>query len=161
MGNTMKRTQRRERDSAWCEVEVELEGTPQPARLSIHGREGRIVSRTSACAESQEYWESNFADPTEIRMLNAEFNKRFRSPASAARFLRSVDGEMCGLDVHDEDLKANKVYLIESCGQIRDVIAQWFPEVVPYFKWHLNVTELPQKVITWAASILSRIEEGK
>lgn len=31
-----------------------------------------------------------------------------------------------------------KVYVVDRCGQIRDDIARFFPEVTPYFKWHLN-----------------------
>lgn len=31
-----------------------------------------------------------------------------------------------------------QVYVLYSCGQIRDAIALFFPEVAPHLKWHLN-----------------------
>ena len=47
-----------------------------------------------------------------------------------------VDGEYHGLDVHKEE--DGRVYLLESCGQIREDLQRWFPQLVPLFPWHLN-----------------------
>lgn len=69
--------------------------------------------------------------------MSDKFGRLFKTSKSAARFVIQVDGEFHGLDVHAIG-KGGKVYLTQSCGQIRDILANWFPEVVPYFKWHLN-----------------------
>jgi hypothetical protein len=29
-------------------------------------------------------------------------------------------------------------YILESCGQIRETLSKWFPEVGPYLQYHLN-----------------------
>jgi hypothetical protein len=134
-----KGSKRRERDGRWCEVTVELrEGKGGPV-LSITGDEGAIVSRRDALRQSQEYWESYFDDePESIAQLNERCGTRFRSPRTAAKYVRDIDGELHGLDGHVDDGK--RVYLTESCGQIRDEIDAWFPEVALFFSWHLNNT---------------------
>lgn len=134
---TSKGSKRRERAGRWCEVTVELrEGTHGPT-LSITGAEGAVISQRAARREAQAYWESFFEDnPDELRAMNGRCGTRFRSPKSAARFVRESDGDLHGLDVHDE--RDGRVYTVESCGQIREAIDAWFPEVTPFFRWHLN-----------------------
>jgi hypothetical protein len=132
-----KGSKRRERDGRWCEVTVELrEGTRGPV-LSITGAEGAVISQRAARREARDFWEAFFDDnPDELHAMNARCGTRYRSPKSAARFVLETDGELHGLDVHDES--GNKVYTTESCGQIRESIDEWFPEVVLFFPWHLN-----------------------
>lgn len=120
-------------DGSWVEVTVRL----HDGRLSITGAAGESVTPRQARKMALEYWTSFFEEsPNERHAMNDRFNRNFRSAASAARFVIESDGEYHGLDVHCE--RDGKVLLTHICGQIRDDIAASFPEVVPYFKWHLN-----------------------
>jgi hypothetical protein len=134
----MKRTELRERnDGTWCELQVELQELPNGLRLSICGSAGVIVKQREARKMALEHWESFFDDsPSERHAMNDKFCKNFRTSKSAARFVIQSDGEYHGLDVHRED--GSKVYLLHSCGQITEELKEWFPEVEPYLKWHLN-----------------------
>jgi hypothetical protein len=115
----------------WCELQVRLEN----GRLSICGSEGRIVSRAAAKKEAREYWQSFFEEePSELERMAIEYGTR--TPKSAAARVQRVDGEYHGLDVHAAFPAA--LLLTESCGQIRETLAEWFPEVVPFLKYHLN-----------------------
>lgn len=115
----------------WCELKVELEN----GRLSISGSEGRIVKPEQAKREALDYWTSFFADfPDELVRMRHKFGKT--TPLSAARYVLRVDGKYHGLDTHREDWRG--VFLTESAGQIQETLVEWFPEVVPYLKWHLN-----------------------
>lgn len=114
----------------WCEVEIEL----RDGRLSICGLEGRIITHAEWKREAREYWESFFEEsPEELGRMAIDYGTR--TAKRAARKVLDVDGEYHGLDVHRDN---GKLYLTESCGQIREEIAQWFPEVAPYLKYHLN-----------------------
>lgn len=129
----MKRSILRKRNGRFCRLEIELEN----GRLSVCGSEGRIVRRTRAKKEALAYWRSYFEDdPGAIMEMNKRCGTRFSSASGAARYVLSVDGDLHGLDVLNEE--GNEILVLESCGQIRDEIAEWFPEVVPLLKWHLN-----------------------
>lgn len=129
----MRKTLLREDGNRWCELDVRLEN----GRLSITGTEGAVLTPPRARQRALEFWESFFEDsPEELKAMNLRFDRRFRSPRGAARFVLHSDGEYHGLDVRRED--EGKVYTAESCGQIRDELRRWFPEVEPYLSWHLN-----------------------
>jgi len=118
---------------AFCRLELRLEN----GRLSICGTAGRVESRKQALMEALDYWVTFFEDsPEEISAMNRANGTRFLSATSAAKYVIASDGEFHGLDVVKEE--GGKVFVSESCGQIRDEIAHFFPEVVPFFKWHLN-----------------------
>lgn len=124
-------------NARWCELEVEVRKTDKGPELAITGAEGAILSRTAARKMALAYWEGFFEDsPTERILMGEKFAKHFRTPGAAARFVIKMDGEFHGLDVHK--IEGGKVFITESCGQIGDTIKQWFPEVEPYRKWHLN-----------------------
>lgn len=123
----------RTKGGRWCEVEVTL----KDGRLSICGSEGRIMRPAAARREALAYWTSFFEDqPEEMVEMNRRLGKRFTSARGAAKFVIETDGEFHGLDVHYED--GDEVLVTESCGQIRETIAEWFPEVAPYLRYHLN-----------------------
>lgn len=128
----------------FCEVEIKL----VDGRFSISGTEGRIESCLDAKRDAIESWESFFKEqPEEIKAMNQRCGTNFRSPKTAARYVLETDGEFHGLDVVRENDK--QVFIAESCGQIRDEISKWFPEVIPYYKYHLNDwkrIELPKEV---------------
>ena len=120
-----------ERNGRWCAAEVSIED----GRLSITGSEGRIVTAASARKEAREYWEGFFEEcPEELAEMRRKYGKS--TPKSAARYVIEVDGEYHGLDVHRED--GNRVYLLESCGQIQEDLRAWFPQLAPLLPWHLN-----------------------
>jgi hypothetical protein len=121
----------REKDGRWCEMTVRLEN----GRLSVTGSEGTIVTAKEARKMAIEYWESFFEDRNELGRMALEYGKR--TARSAAKYVVQIDGEYHGLDVHMKD--GNKVYLTESCGQIRETLEEWFPETYPKLApWHLN-----------------------
>lgn len=125
----------------WCEVSIRLEEhLPEDEgdnrfRFSLTGMQGYILPRAAAKKQALEYWQSYFEDnEEELKDFAYKFGKR--TPLSAARHVLKVDGELHGLDIYKEE--KNKVYITTACGQIREEIAEWFPEVMPYFEWHLN-----------------------
>lgn len=62
-----------------------------------------------------------------------------RTAKGAARFVIASDGEYHGLDVyHEVDAPKGKVLVGHSWGQIQETLLDFFPEVEPYLKWHLN-----------------------
>jgi hypothetical protein len=129
-----EKTLTRRRGDRWCRIEVALEGD----QLSICGSEGRVLKRAAAKKEALEYWRNFFDDnPDELIEMNKRCGKRFTSATGAARFVLKSDGELHGLDVTGPET-GSEVYITESGGQIRETLAEWFPEVVPYLKWHLN-----------------------
>jgi hypothetical protein len=131
--NDIKRKLVRRRGDRWCKVEVMLS---TDGRLSICGEEGRIVTRVAAKRKALAYWCDFFDEnPAELADMNRRHNKRFTS-TGAAKFVLECDGALHGLDVSKEN--GREVWLLESGGQIREVIAKWFPEVAPYLKHHLN-----------------------
>ncbi len=120
-------------DGSWCEVTVEL----KDGRLSICGSAGESATPHQARKMALDNWISYFEEsPAEIVSLNERCGCNFRSARSCARYVIENDGEYHGLDVYAE--RDGKILLLHSCGQIRDEIATWFPEVAPYFRWHLN-----------------------
>jgi hypothetical protein len=120
----------------WCRIEVEVRTKPDGTKtLSICGSAGRIVSPKVARAEALASWEDFFeGNPEELGAFAVQHGKR--TPKTAARYVVQVDGPYHGLDVDSEE--DGKVFLLESCGQIREELAEWFPEYAPYFKYHLN-----------------------
>jgi hypothetical protein len=127
----IKRVVLRERGDKWCEVKVEL----KDGRLSICGSEGRILGAVSAKKEARQYWESFFEEsPEELGRMAVDYGTR--KPKTAAAKVQEIDGAYHGLDVHKAT--PTRVYVTESCGQIRETIAEWFPEVAPYLAYHLN-----------------------
>lgn len=130
----------------WCQLEVELRYEDgKPHRLSITGMEGRVLRREDAEEETLEYWRAFFEDsPEELGSMIARFPhqmaERLREYSNAneagAHFVVETDGALHGMDVHRED--GDDIYTCQSCGQIRETLAEWFPEVEPWFKWHLN-----------------------
>jgi hypothetical protein len=147
----------------WCEAEVTLTTTPDgKVRLSICGSAGDIWDRTDAEAHAHEYWASFFEDqPEEMYAMGERFGTCFCGDVEkAANFVLAQDGDLHGLDVHDED--GDDVYITHSCGQIRETLARFFPELTDYFHWHLNdmrasadgesweYEPLPENVLKWA-----------
>lgn len=129
----MKRSITRIKGSRFCTLTITLEA----GRLSITGDEGRIIQTAQAKKEALEYWRSFFEDsPAEIQAMNKAHNKRFTSARGAAKFVLDQDGELHGLDVVRQDEK--RVFVLESCGQIRGKLLEYFPEVAPLLPWHLN-----------------------
>lgn len=123
--------------SHFCTLEVELSEQDGKTRLSICGVYGDVLRRAEAKKQSLEYWKSYFEEnPSEIMDMNKRFNKRFTSPGGAARFVLETDGDFHGLDVVSES--DGQVLNCTSWGQIREELARFFPEVVPYFQYHLN-----------------------
>lgn len=129
----MQGTKLQTKGDEWCEIKIKLE----EGRLSICGNYGEIISKVSARKQALDYWASYFEDnPAEMELMRRKFDKQFRTVKGAARFVVETDGEFHGLDVHKENGK--NVYLTQSCGQITEELSRFFPEVVPYLKWHLN-----------------------
>lgn len=117
----------------WCSVDLEL----KEGRFSMSGSEGEIVTEKQARKMALEYWVSFFEEsPAELYEMNRRHDKQFRSAKSAARYVLEIDGEYHGLDVEQEE--DGKIYLVESCGQTREAIAEFFPELVCLFPYHLN-----------------------
>jgi len=134
----MKRTETRVKNGEFCRLEIELREHNGLQTLSICGTAGVVLSDRDAKREALAFWEGYFEEePYQVGDLNERFGRRFRSPASAARFVLDCDGQYHGLDVVDvEDTDA--VYVAHSCGQIREELARFFPEAVPFFRFHLN-----------------------
>jgi hypothetical protein len=135
----MQRTMFKANKERWCEVEIEL---TEDGRFTMSGAEGIVVTPAKARKMACEYWESFFEDsPSERHALNDRQGKNFHTPKGAAKYVIKCDGEYHGLDVHAPppgSAASNKVYLTESCGQIRETINEWFPECEAFWKWHLN-----------------------
>ena len=131
---TIKRKLLRTRNGRFCEVEITL----QDGRLSVCGTEGKILRRAAAKKEALAYWTSYFEEAKgEIQAMNERCGSRCITPRGAAKYVLQHDGELHGLDVHGPESGA-EIRVAESCGQIRETIAEWFPEVVPLLAWHLN-----------------------
>lgn len=123
----------RKRDGHFCRLEIKLAN----GRLSICGTEGRIEKRSHAKREALDYWRGFFAEERgAIQEMNERTGSRCITPNGAAKHVLQHDGELHGLDVLSE--KGDEVLLIVSCGQIRETIAEWFPEAKPLLPWHLN-----------------------
>lgn len=117
----------------FCRLEVEL----TTGRLSICGTAGTIETHLRTHLSALEFWTSYFEeDPSSIREMNVRCGTNFRSPKKAAQYVLDTDGVYHGIDVIRETDKS--VYIAHSCGQIKDEISRFFPEVIPYLQWHLN-----------------------
>lgn len=131
-----KRIEFKEDENEWCSVTIELrDRNGKGTELSICGSYGRIETREDAEEEALRYWLDFFEDDSEF----GAFVKRFpqvSTPKEAAQLVLDCDGEFHGLDVHKED--GERVYLLIGCGQCREEIRKWFPEVKPYLPYHLN-----------------------
>ena len=123
----MNRKILRTKGKRFCEVEITL----RDGRLWVRGTEGRIVRRAAARKEALAYWVSYFEEnPGEITRLGR------RTATGAAKYVLDTDGDLHGMDIHQE--AGLDVFLVDACGQIRDTIAEFFPELAPLFAWHLN-----------------------
>lgn len=123
----MKRVITRRKGAEWCALEI----THENDRLSICGSAGRVLPRAEAKKEALQSWENYFEDePAEIVRLKC------RTAKGAAKKVIASDGELHGLDVFRDDGK--EVYILTSCGQIREELARFFPEAAPLLPWHLN-----------------------
>lgn len=128
----MERRITRTKDNRYCTVEIRLDN----GRLSICGEEGRIETPAAAREQALEFWRSYFEDePGSIAEMNKRMGTNYRSATSAAKYVLRCDGQYHGLDATEV---GDKVYILESCGQIVGEIAEWFPEVKPLLPWHLN-----------------------
>ena len=138
MNTATKATKFKTKGDQWCEVVVELRNQGKGLELSITGSEGVLVSPREARGQARQYWESFFEeDWNQIKDMNERCGSNCRTPAGAARFVVQSDGDYHGLDVHREDVDG-KVAILETCGQIRDTLREWFPEVEPLLPYHLN-----------------------
>ncbi len=130
----MKATRTKTKGNRWCRLEVEH----TDGRLSICGSEGRIVAPKAAKSEALAYWTSFFdEDRAQLHEMNDRLGRHFRTSKAAAKFVIDTDGDYHGLDV-DGNAPDGRLLITESCGQIREALARWFPEVVPYLAYHLN-----------------------
>lgn len=130
----------RHNSKEFCEAEVELRQRKGKWELSICGTAGLVASPTEARRYAREFWESYFEDsPEQIHDMNGRMGTNFRSPYSAAKFVLLCDGEYHGADVHCEvGGRRPRVLMTHSSGQIREELEEWFPELQPFFEWHLN-----------------------
>lgn len=129
----INRKLRKIRAGGFCEVDIKVEN----GRLSVSGTCGRVRTVAAAKKEALDYWESFFEDnPAEEMLMARKFDKRFKSPRHAAKFVVETDGDFHGLDV--VATVGKKVLLGEGFGQITDEIRKWFPKVAPLLPWHLN-----------------------
>lgn len=124
---------RKIRAGKFCEVDIGvLEG-----RLSVSGTCGRVCTEAAAKKEALNYWERFFEDnPSEEMQMSRKFDRRFKSPRHAAKFVVESDGDFHGLDV--VATVGKKVLIGEGFGQITEEIRKWFPKVAPLLPWHLN-----------------------
>lgn len=137
--------QTRVRGNEFCTLSIELrENHKGQLCLSITGQAGHVVSKREAKRWARSFWESFFEDsPGEIIEMNRRFGTRFLSARSAASYVLRCDGEFHGVDVVYPRNAPKKyddrgVFICHSCGQIREEIADFFPEVMPLFAFHLN-----------------------
>jgi len=136
-GINMERSITRTRNKRYCKATIRLTYNGDGVqRLSITGEMGRIVSKAAARKDAKQYWVSFFEDsPEEIFAMNERCGTRFSSASGAAKYVLDMDGEYHGLDAEEVD---GKVYVGDSFGCIHNDIAEWFPELVPLIRWHLN-----------------------
>lgn len=128
----MERKITRTQGNRYCTVEIRL----NEGRLSITGEEGRVTKPASARKQAIEYWQSYFEEDAKyIVEMNDRCGTKFRSAKSAAKYVIETDGQYHGLDAKEI---GDKVYILETCGQIVEEIGKWFPEVKPLLPWHLN-----------------------
>jgi hypothetical protein len=133
----MQKALLKENEERWCEIEIML----NDGRLSITGSEGSIIFSEDAKEQAILFWESVFEEDREsaVRIVR-EHGPDLIEPKNleriAAETVVQVDGEYHGLDVHKQD--GDRIFLMESCGQITDQLKRWFPELADLLPWHLN-----------------------
>ena len=121
----------------WCEATIELRENQDGLEvLSICGSYGYVLSREEAAEEALQYWESFFDESDSERLRMIENAGEYMTSKQMAEKVVESDGEYHGLDVHK--VEEDNVYTLTGCGQVRDEIASYFPEVVQYFKYHMN-----------------------
>jgi hypothetical protein len=130
-----RRSYTRVKDAEFCTIKLELtsgcDGAPD--RFSVTGTAGHVVKRAEARRMARENWIQFFDDsPGELDAMNQRCGTRFRSAARAAAYVLNSDGEFHGLDVERDDGKT--VYIGHSWGQIRETIAEFFPELTMVFR---------------------------
>ncbi len=135
------RTEMRERTNEdgvreFCQLDVTLRDREDGLELSICGTVGHVLTRAEAKQQALDYWQCFFEDePAARREMNERLGLKCTSALSAARKVLDIDGEFHGLDVIED---GDNVYLGHSFGQIRDEIADFFPEAAQFFRFHLN-----------------------
>ncbi len=121
----------------WCALEVELRTKEDGVkRLSICGSHGHIMPRKAAAKEHLESTAEWLEEPGELVAFNERNGTKFKGAMRAARYAISFDGDLNG-DTR-EMAGGKNVMCLTSCGQIREELSEWFPEAVPFMKWHLN-----------------------
>jgi hypothetical protein len=120
----------------FCQLEVELRDGDKGPELSICGSAGVIVTKDVAREQALAYWASYFEEDDAARMRLIDEREEYMTAEQAAQHVLDVDGELHGVDVIQED--GDDVYVLTSCGQIRTELADFFPEAVPFFRFHLN-----------------------
>lgn len=127
----------RQRDGEFCEAQIELRVRNGVQELSICGTAGVVMHEDEAREQALEHWVSFFEEcPEEIILMNRHWGTDFGNEEDAAQFVLDTDGEFHGLDVTDTD--GDNVFVGHSFGQIREELAEWFPELQGLFRWHLN-----------------------
>jgi len=132
-------TETRTKADRFCKIVVELHDTDKGPELSVCGEEGRIMKRTEAKRDALAYWEGFFEeDVAEMARFRRQHHKL--TAKSAARHVLACDGELVGIDVvpSTPETKPGLVFVLESCGQIREELAAWFPEYAEHVAHHLN-----------------------
>ena len=132
----MSRTVFKIQDQEWCAAEITVRPGMHGECLSITGKYGVVVTRKEAKAQALAYWVSYFEEcPEELKKFKKEWDRG--TPVSAAELvIATASDEFHGLDVYG--CTGDRVLLVQSCGQIREEISRFFPDIAPYFRWHLN-----------------------
>jgi hypothetical protein len=162
--NLIKLTERKHKNGRWCEIEIVLTAHQDatsdnvivardafeagefsridallgaPCGVSICGSEGHVLTPAATKRAALQTWVNYFEEnPAEIITMGQRFNRQFRTARGAAKFVIESDGDYHGVDVHATEGKL--VFVTESCGQIRETIAEWFPEFAGLLQYHLS-----------------------
>jgi len=123
-----------EDEGEWIEAHVVID---DGGNLSLTGSQGVIVPEDEARDMAREYWHSFFDDcPESIIDMNRRCGSNCHDSETATDYVLEVDGDLHGLDVWRED--DERVYILESCGQITDDLISAFPVLKDIAPWHLN-----------------------
>jgi hypothetical protein len=130
-------------DGEFCRLEVELRDQGRGPELSICGTAGYVLTEKQAAQEAHEFWASYYDECSwsechadEVDGIEQMTGRKFEDGDEFADHIAEVDGELAGLDVVAEE--DGKVFVCHSCGQIREELARYFPEVHQFFRFHLN-----------------------
>lgn len=162
-------------DPMWCEVEIKLRNrTGNGPELTVCGASGYILTEEEATEEAKQYWISYFEDMGDdegegealriLRNMGRSIDGITDVIDAAAQCVLDCDGEYHGLDFHDYH-DGDKVLLTSSCGQIREEMARFFPEVVCLFEYHLNSMVASKSGDAWLhvplpAEVMEALTEG-